>query len=494
MPDSRLQIRRVQAQYLVPSGHSAPSHLKDRLDNEFKRNLSHVLSNAFSSWFSETDSSLWFVKQLEIDLAVNASSRGEHVAKTFSRQLGRALNDTLQDCSDPGNVVRFVNHADYLAHFLADLAAGVAWGRWYYESFWGLRLVPASAALRTAVCNEPDTGKAALLLLRKNELHDVLRTLNQQDARLMLEIFTSGAGSDDSLESSEIAASVAQFADLNSLIEFDGWARALYLYLGVAREHEESKADLPAVLRASPVRIREVAEKLPLLQTTQNELLEITHRSTPFGGAFLLLPIIDELPLAEALATWPHADEAAAISLVRFLVLIKCGGHEVAKRTFSDPVIRDLMMIPPGVWVEVLNDWQSRVSETDVQNFLRVLQTWQCSNSSVERLAMLPQDLAHLALPNWLEFSPNVDLALSEAAQNVLRNFAWRLPGFAESNLPYLRTNFLDFPASIEEEITRRVVRLGSPPLRLVLSLTGMVRQTYRLSWMDDRPFVLFEE
>ena len=153
MPDSRLQIRRVQAQYLVPSGHSAPAHLKHRLDNEIKRNLSRVLSDSFSSWFSETDSSLWFVRQLELDLAVNASGRGEHVAKNFSRQLGRLLNDTLQDCTDPSNVVRFVNRADYLAHFLADLAAGIAWGRWYYESFWGLRLVPTSAALRTAVCD-----------------------------------------------------------------------------------------------------------------------------------------------------------------------------------------------------------------------------------------------------------------------------------------------------------------------------------------------------
>ena len=264
------------------------------------------------------------------------------------------------------------------------------------------------------------------------------------------------------------------------------------MYLGAARENEE--AILSALLHASPVRIHEVAEKLALLKTTQSELSQTTPRSTPFGGMFLLLPIIDELPLAEALATWPHTDEAAAISLVRFLVLIKCAGYGVARRTFSDPLIRDLMMVPPGISVEVLNDWQSRISETDLQNFLRVLVAWQRSNSSVERQAMLPQDLAHLALPDWLEFSSDVDLALSQAAQNVLRNFAWRLPGFAESNLPYLRTNFLDFSASIEEEITRRVVRLGSPPLRLVLSLTGMVRQTYRLSWTDDRPFVLFEE
>src|SRR6266704_2145072 len=97
MSDSRLQIRRVQAQYLVPSDHPAPRHVKDRLDDEMKRSLSQVLSAAFSPWFSETDSSLWFVRRLEIDITINASGHGEDVSRTLTRQLGRALGDTLQE-------------------------------------------------------------------------------------------------------------------------------------------------------------------------------------------------------------------------------------------------------------------------------------------------------------------------------------------------------------------------------------------------------------
>ena len=64
-------------------------------------------------------------------------------------------------------------------------------------------------------------------------------------------------------------------------------------------------------------------------------------RSTAFGGIFLLLPHLDELPLPEATADWPHTDEAAAISLVRWLVLLKCCGWENSERAFYDPLLRD---------------------------------------------------------------------------------------------------------------------------------------------------------
>jgi hypothetical protein len=37
-------------------------------------------------------------------------------------------------------------------------------------------------------------------------------------------------------------------------------------------------------------------------------------------------------------------------------------------------------------------------------------------------------------------------------------------------------------------------VRVSRPPLHLVLGLTGMTRQTYQLSWLDERPLTLFQE
>src|SRR5205823_5585524 len=49
-------------------------------------------------------------------------------------------------------------------------------------------------------------------------------------------------------------------------------------------------------------------------------------RQTPFGGAFLLLPVLDALPLSEATADWPDADGTPADALARLLILVKCLG------------------------------------------------------------------------------------------------------------------------------------------------------------------------
>jgi hypothetical protein len=87
-----------------------------------------------------------------------------------------------------------------------------------------------------------------------------------------------------------------------------------------------------------------------------------------------------------------------------------------------------------------------------------------------------------------------LDRVLCLIARAVLRDFAWRLPGFAQSSLAHLWTNFLDVPARLQDFSDRRVVRLTPPPLHVVLSMTGMLGATYRIAWLDDRPFCLFPD
>ena len=119
------------------------------------------------------------------------------------------------------------------------------------------------------------------------------------------------------------------------------WQRALYLFIAVAQEEKglggsSSEETLDAQVLLHP-------------------------RSTAFGGIFLILPHLDELPLVEATRDWPHADEAAAISLVRFLVLLKCCGRENSERAFYDPLLRDLLLIPPTLSPEALRTWQAQL-------------------------------------------------------------------------------------------------------------------------------------
>jgi hypothetical protein len=103
------------------------------------------------------------------------------------------------------------------------------------------------------------------------------------------------------------------------------------------------------------------------------------------------------------------------------------------------------------------------------------------------------RDLDYLVLPP--EFGHrSADLALSVAAQGVLRLFACKLPGFARSSFNHLYSNFLSCCAAVEEKADQRVVFLARPPLHLVLAMSGLNRCSYHLSWLDGRPCAIFPE
>jgi hypothetical protein len=81
------------------------------------------------------------------------------------------------------------------------------------------------------------------------------------------------------------------------------------------------------------------------------------------------------------------------------------------------------------------------------------------------------------------------DPRVGQLAQIVCKRMAWRLPGFANASVGYLHRNFLSMPAEIAASDERVEVRLGAAPLGLMLNLTGMSRQRYRLA--DGRLVVL---
>jgi len=648
MGSNRLHIRRFHAQYLVPRDHPAPQRLKVRLDDAVARHLlGQTLSHALANFFSEEDESVWLIRRLELNLAVNAAWEREQLTGVFAAQIARVLGAALQDDAGDGNVVRFPNRAAYLARFLRDVAAGSAWGKWYYESFTGLRLLPTSAALRTAVCNEPDAGQAALLQLDDYELKRVLRALTEQDARRILDHFAANASASDEVSCCEAAWLASQETARDSFNSAGEWSEVLHLFLITSRKQahvggvalrssaiallqlerliaesspEQAQQIISALTTRNPAQLYRAlgnaqAENLaPLLHCPPTWVREVTEtllarkesvagaetdragrRVTSFGSIFLLLPLVDELPLAEATRGWPPAADTAAVDLVRYLLLIKSGGQKYAHHTFYDPLWRDLLLIPPTISPSELREWSAQITTAQARSFLETLVDWQRSREAVEdklqilarvnlgdqsigvlidgargnwltasayaegsphtltgslgnylsrldsdngillcepsllpalwaefptvrmigledelestfadeanelaeiraRLGKLSDDFSHLALPESVGLSPELDCALSVASQNLLRSFSWRLPGFASSSLSYLATNFLDFAGSLEEEPERRVVRVGRPLLHLVASLTGMSRQTYWLSWLDERPLSLFPE
>ena len=607
--NSRLLIRRFHAQYQISRDHPAPERTRSRLDDAVTRGLAQTLAHALAPWFSKSDASVWLIRQLDVELDVNAGLAEELVTRTWAAQIARSAVVSVQAGSDGENVMGFANRAAYLARFLADLAEGRAWGKWYYEGFEGLRPLPVSAALRTAVCEQPATGREALRLLQPFELDHVLRALSAQDTLRVLDRFAETDASGDEFLCFQAVWSIWTFQ------VGEDWRNALRLYLDASRDtigglplraaalallrlqrglsngkvslvtiltngdiaalYESVGASdaemLAPLLRCPPEWVQEVSAQL-LAQNTGSVAAETVAspgpRQTNFGGLFLLLPLIDELPLDEATHGWPDTENVSAVALARFLLLIKSCGQPCGHYVFHDFLLRDLLSISPAFSLDALADWQKAVSASHLQLFLKTLETWHSKRGAIRgetlilalvspsalsqgrgsptilidvargiwltttdysacnpkrligslerclsadtlenanllcdpvlmeflraafpdrqalslddaavsklageddavagilaRLDKLPGDFNYLSLPKSWRISPAFDRALSVGTQGLLRSFAWRLPGFASSNLPYLYSKFLDFAGSMEEEPARRVVRLGS--------------------------------
>jgi hypothetical protein len=543
----RLDIHRLEARYLVSSGHPSPERVKAKLDEVVVHKLREGLAVRLAALVQSADEAVWCIRRLELALDVNVAWDQEQLARAWSSQLARVMAGAIQGGSDGENVRYFANRAAYLARFVSDLAAGAAWGKWWYRRFAGLRLLPLSSAVRTALIEQPLIGQEALLLLAADERRAVLRGLSARDARWVLDAIANATPDSEEQRCFTEAWSTWQHGEMGPLDAEDEWRNALALYLWTRQKYPAiggaalrtaartllcfarclglfqeklfvamTSGNIAAVydlcgvadaetllplLRCLPAWTQEVGQALLARQT--HRLPATTSgsaacRSTPFGGLFLLLPLLDELPLSVATQGWPEAGEIPAVTIVRFLLLIQCCGRPRAAAVFSDPLVRDLLAIPPDFSLALLADWQASITSTACDTFREVIASWRAEvlppPNQFAHGDPRPEDLTYLTLPESFGYAPAYDAMLQEAAYVVMRTFARRLPGFAGSRLSYLYDNFLACSGSVEEEPLRRIVRLGPAPLRLVLQLTGMARTQYRLRWLDERPFVLFPE
>lgn len=565
-PTSGLFIERLHNRYLVPADDAVSAELRDRCESSIRIELHSALAQVLDRSFDPQDSSVWFVRKLSLDFALSSQIDQGVAPRVWAQQIGSRLIEALRQ-PDDNEVIRFPDRAAYLAHFLLDLAGGSAWEKWYYTPFAGLRALSVTAALRTAILDQPETGLSAFDLLG-DKASRIAEALCPPDAASVL------AGLGDGPSNAEQSACVSAVARASSDAPYcppkHEQRHALILFLATRRQvaglggrplaeasravarllrcqHEGSLSaglsggDLAALYQA--VGPEHAPTLAPVL--TSDAIRNLLSRSSPrlaetafthFGGMFLLLSLLDERPIGEATVDWPDPTEnsggTGAAALVRFLILVKCLGSRHAAGCFYDPLVRDWMRISPAVEPRSLAAWSGRIRPRHLNRLLEVLLSWhvkigavagpplelvkaRCKGSPVifemdrERgiwvrrggvhpaTASLPdsatRDLAYLSLPRALGVRRGVDLTLSIAAQGLLRCFAWKLPGFSRSSLPYLASNFLSCTAGVEQTTDRAIVCLGRPPLHVILGMTGLNRTTYSLSWTGC-PCAVFPE
>jgi hypothetical protein len=544
-----LHIGRFTSQYIISSEHPAPEQVKSSLDEAAQESLSYALSSFLANCFDEGDAAVWIIRRLELDVGVNAAWDRDTLTRQWSAQIARSLVAEMGGGTDGQNALRFEDRSDYVAHFLEDVAEGCAWSKWYYRSFDGLRMLPVSAALRTILCEDAGRGLEVLLRLSSAGFSAVLRALTEQDTRtVLLSIAAAGrrsgeaeclesvcsvlAGGDDVMPDEkegtaalniylrvcrrqgqlsgatlkDVVLSVVRLAGLllsasaahrDGIIEAVTNGNAAALYERMSAGDAEALAPLtrcPAELVLETVAV--IAARCPGAERPQPDSVAAVGpvRDTRFGGIFLLLPLLAEFPLEEAARGWPEGEVVSTVPLLRILIISKCFGQSQAFRVFTDPLVRDLTGNTPRLSLSSLSDWQEKITGKDIEQFSRTVGVW-AQERGFEQEILTPESLPDFfCLPAQFHLSHHLDFAVSLGAQAVLTSFARRLPGFSKSGPEHLLRNFLDFTATLEEEAERRVVRLGKPPLNIILNMTGMGRGAYRIGWLDERPFALFQE
>lgn len=492
-------VRKLDCHYFAPSDHPAPESLRRRLDEAVHRDFPLALAQAFPASLDAEDESLWMIRHLDVTLDITLDSLSPHLPNALASRTAATIVEAMFSPDANGNVIYFANRAAYLAQFLTDVAQGDAWSKWYYRSFDGLSLLATADAVATALTRDREESLYAMAAIRPGAFQRILSTLLSQHAALIwrrlmpTRLIRPDALTLDRIcerwhnsqraalptlehralwllhaQSSHRALSDSTFSAIRAVAAFEE-ARLLL-------RPPQFRLMLDALERGEYIQLAEIAgprlaEWLEPLLDHRDQVQNLNRQNdgitsaTCFGVIFLLLPAIAEFPASQPL---------------RFAIFRRCCPPALYAHITRDPLVRDLFQLD-------IED-ETEFDPADLHEvFLDRLEE---DRDHWRELPPTPHpDLDYLSPSD----SPH-DRELCLIARAILRNFAWRLPGFAKSSLSHLWVNFLDLQARVQTLDDRRIVRLSAPPLHMVLSLTGMLTSTFQVPWLDSRPFCLFPE
>jgi hypothetical protein len=175
--------------YCVPSNFAAANDLRRCLDEAVNGPLVEKCAVHTALVVRSDDASVWRIRRLDLNVSFDyRCAQATDVADAWSRQLASSLARVTQQGGESDTVLRFENYASLVARFVLDLAANRAWGKWYYEEFEDLRILPPSQAIRTVFLRE--SGLAAKVidqLASQQNLDVVLTALTEKDASLVFD-------------------------------------------------------------------------------------------------------------------------------------------------------------------------------------------------------------------------------------------------------------------------------------------------------------------
>jgi hypothetical protein len=487
-----LTIRRLRVVALTPPDHPEPESFRVRLEDTVRASLASALADTIGDWGGE---GVLRIHRLEIDLAAGTTLPPDRL----TTQLAEAIaNGVVRARAEGERVLRFAGRSHFLAAFLQELVAGRAWQRWWFRSFEGVKVLPLSAAIRTAVLADPGSGLSALLSMPRGALATVLAKLSDHDATQVLDAFASLGKS--AVSPTGLVPMLAAVRRESTFATMAAPAAALTLYVAAVRLSEDCGgprlAELSKALRSLERLVRDrgfastgdlqgadpalsgALASLPsdlrqdLIAIATQQRSSAIHetgarRYTPFGGLFLLLPSLDLESIKQAIepfiGTDTKDDDLPTATLVGLVTLAACSGRARAARVIVDPIWRDLFSLPPTVDASAIGCKLAAFPE-DI---------WAALDAIGETLAVRA-DARFLMLARSLVPSRVAARAIAHLARATMTRFARRLPGFANSSARFLYRNVLDVTAAVDTVGAGLSVLLDRCPLDVLLSINGI--------------------
>jgi hypothetical protein len=188
------RIGRLHCRYQVISTKNVASALTARLDSLVQERMAETVTEALDQVLGD-DQTVYVLRQVQSRMAlhVDSSATDGQLARRWGEHLaGAVLRGIAGDSNDSTNLIRFIDQADYVAHFVADLLQGRAWDCWFYGSFGGLRSRSMRDALRHVLLDNRDHLPAILSYLQRYGTLD--RLLADLDIGTLRLLWSDGLG------------------------------------------------------------------------------------------------------------------------------------------------------------------------------------------------------------------------------------------------------------------------------------------------------------
>jgi hypothetical protein len=415
----------------------------------------------------------------------------------------RGLATALEQAHEQPGAVVFHDRAELLAAFLAALAEGSAWSRWWFDEFDGLKPLGASAAIRTAVIDAGETGIAALARLTEGAACQVLRTLSAGDAARVLAAI-------EQRQQWAIAAPFALWSLSEALARERAAEASVLLHAVVAAERSSPGSAGPATIAALRAmrRLRELGAR-GAFNRGAHAAAGILNSGAAAAGMLAALRVIAQhhkVP-AEWLDRMSEPEIAAVFgqleALAGSLPASEARAARTPQHTAGTAAPAEAATRYGGIFVLIkvmdalgwIERWRlaaaEKLSEREANNFVRALVLEVSARALAPRVVQLVTNDPALTLAfdvagrSWREHAALARRVLratgAPAAALLLKSLGERIVGLAGSSPSYLRRNALCLHATVQRDEERVCAVLGRAPLDVLLTLSGARRGSVAL-------------